>query len=114
MNNPEFVKWLRNVINPQAVPGGNSVCVDDYAKDGMSEYSYPKEFIVEGDSYRWSVSSCHTKRRHLCTHYELWFYGKAFKGGCQRISTGYLTKAKLRSGLKIIYNYYLTLKEEKQ
>jgi hypothetical protein len=112
MNNTEFIKWIRDEINPQAKANGNSVSVDDYSKDGMSEYSYPKEFFVNGDSYFWSISSRHTKGRHLCTHYELWFYGKAFKDRGQKIATGSLTKAKLRAGLKIIYNYYTASKEE--
>jgi hypothetical protein len=106
MINSEFIKWIRKVINPQAEPNGNSVCVDDYSKDGMNEYKYPKEFVVNGDTYSWSISRCHTKGRHLCTHYELWFYGIAFRTGSQKIATGNLTKTKLWSGLKVIYNYY--------
>lgn len=101
-----FVQWLREVINPQAGPG-NSVCVDDYTKDGMKEYTYPIKFVVNGDSYSWSIGSNHTKGRHLCTHYELWFHGKAFNSN-QRIATGSLNKSKLRAGFKVIYNFYLT------
>ena len=106
MNNAGFIKWLREVINPQAVPNGNSVCLDDFSKDGMTAYSYPIEFVVNGDEYSWTIIRYHTKRRHLCTHYEIWFHGKAFKGGHQKIATGELTKTKLKSGLKVIYNYY--------
>jgi len=111
MIDSEFIKWVREIINPQAKPNGNSVCVDDYSKDGMSEYKYPQEFVVNGDTYNWAISRRHTKGRHLCTHYELWFYGKAFRTGSQKIATGNLTKTKLRSGLKIIYNYYSASKE---
>ena len=60
---------------------------------------------VSGDAYMWSVSSAHTKRRHLCTHYEIWFFGPAFGSG-QRIATGSPTKAKIRCGLRKIYDYY--------
>lgn len=101
----DFIKWIRDVINPQAGPGNNA-CVDDFSKDGMKEYSYPKEFVVNGDLYSWTIGSHHTKGRHLCTHYELWFHGKAFKTGQQKIATGSLTLTKLRAGFKIIYNYY--------
>jgi hypothetical protein len=60
---------------------------------------------VSGDAYMWSVSSAHTKGRHLCTHYEIWFFGPAFGSG-QRIATGSPTKAKIRCGLRKIYDYY--------
>lgn len=53
--------------------------MNDYSKDGMTEYSYPKEFIVNGDNYYWNVSTAHTKNRHFAAHYELWFTGSAFK-----------------------------------
>lgn len=105
MNNADFIKWLREVINTQA-GSGNNVCVDDFTKDGMREYLYPKEFTVNGDQYSWSIGLHHTKRRHLCSHYELWFHGKAFKANHQKVATGNLTMTKLRAGLKIIYNYY--------
>ena len=29
MNNADFMKWLREVINPKAGPGNNA-CVDDF------------------------------------------------------------------------------------
>lgn len=101
-----FERWLRAVINPQADPAhGNSVALDDFSKDGMTEYAYPKEFTVHGDLYQWTASSAHTKGRHLCTHYEIWFYGPAFGPG-RRISTGGPTKAKIRRGLRVIYQFY--------
>lgn len=111
MNNQErkttmkFNEWVRKVINTQARVNGNSVALDDFSKDGNTEYSYPKTFSVNGDTYSWDVSTAHTKNRHLCTHYELWFSGAAF-GGTKRIATGTLTLGKLRKGLKEIYNYY--------
>ncbi len=53
----------------------------------MTEYSYPKEFIVNGDNYYWNVSTAHTKNRHFAAHYELWFTGSAFKCS-KRITIG--------------------------
>lgn len=104
-NRKEFIKWIREVINPQAMSNGNSVALNDYSKDGMTEYSYPKKFIVNGDTYYWTVSSNHTKGRHLTTHYELWFYGAAFKRA-KKIATGEITLSKVRKGLKEIYDFY--------
>lgn len=101
-----FQEFLRTVINPQANKSGNSVSLDDYSRDGMTEYSYPKEFVVDGDTYCWWTGKRHTKYRCLCNHYELWFAGKCFAGGSQRIATGDLTKGKVRKGLKVIYKYY--------
>ena len=103
---PSFLLWLRKVVQPQADPrSGNAAALDDFSPDGMREYCYPKEFTVSGDAYMWSVSSAHTKGRHLCTHYEIWFFGPAFGSG-QRIATGSPTKAKIRRGLRKIYDYY--------
>ena len=102
----EFIKWLREVVNPQAV-FGNNVCVDDYSRDGMTEYLYPIKFIVNGDQYDWTYGSHHTKGRHLCTHYELWFHSPAF--GHRKIATGPLNKTMLRKGLRVIYEYYKTM-----
>ena len=79
-NRKEFIQWIRDVINTQATPNGNSVCLDDFSKDEMTEYSYPKEFTVNGDRYYWNVSTAHTKSRHFTTHYELGFSGTALKG----------------------------------
>lgn len=104
-NRKDFINWIREVINPQANKNGNSVCLDDYSKDGMTEYSYPKTFIVNGDEYSWNVSTTHTKSRSLTTHYELWFTGKAFNE-TKRIATGEVTLSKVRKGLKEIYEYY--------
>ena len=74
---PSFLLWLREVVQPQADPrSGNAAALDDFSPDGMREYCYPKEFTVSGDAYMWSVSSAHTKGRHLCTHYEIWFFGR--------------------------------------
>ena len=74
---PSFLLWLREVVQPQADPrSGNAAALDDFSPDGMREYCYPKEFTVSGDAYMWSVSSAHTKGRHLCTHYEIWFSGQ--------------------------------------
>lgn len=74
---PSFLLWLREVVQPQADPrSGNAAALDDFSPDGMREYCYPKEFTVSGDAYMWSVSSAHTKGRHLCTHYEIWFFGQ--------------------------------------
>lgn len=104
-NRKDFIKWIREVINPQANANGNSVMLDDFSRDGMTEYPYPKTFIVNGDTYYWNVSTAHTKSRSLTTHYELWFNGKAFNGS-KRITTGEVTLSKVRKGLKEIYNYY--------
>ena len=104
-NRKEFIQWIRDVINTQATSNGNSVCLDDFSKDGMTEYSYPKKFIVNGDTYYWNISSNHTKGRHLTTHYELWFYGLAF-GNAKRIATGEITLSKIRKELKEIFNFY--------
>ena len=101
----EFIQWIREVVNPQATPNGNSICLDDFSKDGMTEYSYPKEFTVNGDRYYWNVSTLHTKGRHLTTHYELWFNGKAFNG-LKRIATGEITLSKVRKGLREIFEFY--------
>lgn len=100
-----FNEWVREVINTQASPDGNAVSLDDFSSDGNSEYFYPKEFTVEGDKYRWYISKTHTPHRHLCTHYEIWFHGRAF-GISARIATGMLTKEKIRKGLKQIFNFY--------
>lgn len=101
-----FLLWLREVVQPQSDPlSGNAVALDDFSPDGMREYCYPKEFTVSGDAYMWSVSIAHTKKRYLCTHYEIWFFGPAFGSG-QRIATGSPTKAKIRRGLRKIYDYY--------
>ena len=101
---PSFLLWLREVVQPQADPrSGNAAALDDFSPDGMREYCYPKEFTVSGDAYMWSVSSAHTKGRYLCTHYEIWFFGPAFGSG-QRIATGSPTKAKIRCGLRKIYD----------
>ena len=106
MKNEEFVRWIRAVINPQADPAhGSAAALDDFSSDGVSEFCYPKEFVVNGDTYCWTVSSAHTKGRHLCTHYEVWFFGKAFGAG-MKIATGSPTKAKIRKGLKQIFEYY--------
>lgn len=104
-NRKEFIKWIREIINPQATFNGNSVALNDYSKDGMTEYSYPKEFIVSGDNYYWNVSTTHTRNRSLVTHYELWFNGKAFKGS-KRIATGEITLSKVRKGLREIFDFY--------
>ncbi len=96
------------MINPQANKNGNSVALDDFSKDGMTEFCYPKTFVVHGDTYSWDISTAHTKNRSLCTHYELWFTGKAF-GGTKRIATGNLTLTNVRKGLKEIYQYYEVL-----
>lgn len=102
----EFNQWIRSVINTQADSScGNSAALDDFSPDGMSEFCYPEKFVVNGDTYLWSVSRAHTKGRHLCTHYEIWFFGAAFGPG-QRIATGEPDKAKVRRGLRIIFNYY--------
>ena len=79
---PSFLLWLREVVQPQADPrSGNAAALDDFSPDGMRE------------------------GRHLCTHYEIWFFGPAFGSG-QRIATGSPTKAKIRCGLRKIYDYY--------
>ena len=92
-----FLLWLREVVQAQADPrSGNAAALDDFSPDGMREYCYPKEFTVSGDAYMWSVSIAHTNGRYLCTHYEIWFFGPAFGP----------TKAKIRRGLRKIYDYY--------
>lgn len=106
--NDNFKKWIRNNINTQAAQGGNSVALGDYSKDGMTEYSYPKRFTLYGDEYCWDISSYHTNGRHSTTHYELWFYGRAFRGH-MKIATGALTLSNLKRGLKIIYDYYCNM-----
>lgn len=106
VENANFKRWLRADINSQAdAECGNAVALDDFTPDGMHEYCYPKEFSVYGDDYRWTVSSTHTRRRHLCTHYEIWFFGRAFGPGL-RIATGPPTEPKIRKGLRIIFDYY--------
>lgn len=105
-NRKGFIQWIREVINPQVTPNGNSVALNDYSKDGITEYSYPKEFIVNGDTYYWYVSKAHTRNRSLTTHYELWFNGKAFKGS-KRIATGEITLSKVRKGLREIFDFYI-------
>jgi hypothetical protein len=84
---------------------GNSVAVDDFSRDGMTEYFYPKEFTVNGNVYRWSIGKKHTKNRHLTTHYELWGHGKGI--GSYKVATGVLTKGKLFKFFKAIHNYYI-------
>ena len=101
-----FNEWVREVINTQATSGGNAVSLDDFTPDGNHEYYYPKHFVVEGDEYWWDISKRPTLGRHLCTHYEIWFHGIAFKGAV-RIATGVLTKGKIRKGLKMIYEHYV-------
>lgn len=106
MKRNDFNQWVRSVINSQADPAhGNSAALDDFSPDGMSEFCYPKDFVVNGDSYMWAVSSAHTKGRHLCTHYEIWFFGPAFGAG-RRIATGNPTKSSIRKGLRIVFEYY--------
>lgn len=106
MGDISFTQWVRTVINPQADPGqNNAVALDDFSRDGMAEYCYPKEFTVNGDVYRWTVSTSHTPRRHLCTHHEIWFFGPAFGAG-RRVATGSPDKTKVRRGLRIIYQFY--------
>ena len=103
---PDFLQWLREIIQPQADPSrGNAVALDDFSPDGMREYCYPKEFTVNGDAYCWTISIAHTKGRYLCTHYEIWFFGPVFGPG-RRIATGSPSKAKIRKGLRQIYYYY--------
>lgn len=107
MKTDEFVQWVRAVINTQADPRcGNSAALDDFSPDGMSEFCYPKKFTVAGDAYCWTISGAHTKGRHHCTHYEIWFFGKAFGSGL-KIATVGPTKAKIRKGLRQIYEYYM-------
>jgi hypothetical protein len=89
----------------------NSVSVDDYSKDGMTEYFYPKEFIVNGDQYRWSLGKRHTKGRSLQTHYELWGHSETI--GSYKIATGTLTKGKLFKFFKDIHKYYITAAMQK-
>ena len=101
----EFIEWVREVINPQA-DFGNNVCVDDYSPDGITEYLYPIKFYINGDEYSWSYGTHHTRGRHLCTHYELWYHGPAFRGN-QKIATGPLNKTMLRKGLRVIYEHYM-------
>lgn len=101
-----FQEFVHVVISPQADKNGNSVSLGDYSKDGMEEYPYPKKFVVDRDTYSWWMGKRHTKGRNLCNHYELWFVGKCFTGGSQRIATGDLTKSKVRKGFKVIYTYY--------
>ena len=49
---PSFLLWLREVVQPQADPrSGNAAALDDFSPDGMREYCYPKEFTVSGDAY---------------------------------------------------------------
>lgn len=100
-----FNEWVRDVINTQAVSGGNAVSLDDFTPDGNHEYYYPKRFVVAGDEYWWEISRRHTPGRHLCSHYEIWFHGVAF-GGSMKVDTGVLTKGKIRKGLKRIYEHY--------
>lgn len=107
VNHKDFMKWVREVINPQANKfHSNSVNLDDNSKDGNTEYSYPKDFKVLGQEYSWTYTRYRTKRRYLCSHYELWFHGPGLKNHHEKIATGKLTKYKIWKGLKKIYVFY--------
>lgn len=97
----EFKMYLSSMANMN----GNSVTVDDFSRDGMTEYSYPKEFILNGNTYSWSIGSRHTKGKHLCTHLEMWGHGKGV--GSYKFATGQLTKNKLFKFFKDIHKFYI-------
>ena len=83
-----FLLWLREVVQPQADPNsGNTAVLDDFSSDGMREYCYPHKRAV----------SLHPLRNLV--------FGPAFGSG-QRIATSSPTKAKIRRGLRKIYDYY--------
>lgn len=97
VNHKDFMKWVREVINPQADKfHSNSVNLDDDSKDGNTEYSYPKDFKVLGQQYSWTYSM----------DFQLWFHGPGFKDHNEKIATGELTKYKIWKGLKKIYTFY--------
>lgn len=100
-------KTFLRFISEQATMNGNSVSIGHYYNNGMSEYHYPYTFQVFGDTYSWSISTNHTRMRHLCTHYELWFHGKAFPAFASKIATGELTKSKLFKGFEKIRLFYI-------
>lgn len=86
-------KEFKMYISKQANKKGNSVTVDDFSADGMSEYSYPYNFTVDGIGCRWNMNKNHTKGKFLTTHYELW--GHSPLTGSYKVATGTLTKGKL-------------------
>ncbi len=96
-----FRDFLKEISAQASSIGANSVLIDDWYDNNTKEYSYPKEFILNGERYHWSISSRHTKGRHLTTHYELWGHGKVVGG--KRYSTGLLTRAKLFKFFRDIY-----------
>lgn len=102
----EFKEWVREVINSQAVANGNGVSLDDFSKDGNTEYLYPRQFIVNGDEYRWIITRKPTRGKSCSTHYVILFGGKCFNIHNTQIATGELTKSKIHKGLRIIYDYY--------
>ena len=99
-------------ISGQATMNGNAVSVDHYYNNGTAEYYYPKQFTVLGDTYDWSIGTRHTKGRHLCTHYELWFSGRAFPRCTGKIATGILTKGNLFNGFEKIRQFYISQLEQ--
>lgn len=103
---PSFLLWLREVVQPQADPrSGNAAALDDFSPDGMREYCYPKEFTVSGDAlYVVGFNRPHKGAVSLHPLRNLVFR-PAFGSG-QRIATGSPTKAKIRRGLRKIYDYY--------
>jgi len=108
--NNEFNKWVRSVINPQAHSNGNNISLDDFSRDGMREYLYPIIFVVEGVTYRWSYGTRKTRGRGMSSHYELWLHADV-SGFSKKIATGEWTLAKMRKGLRMIFdqlkqNYY--------
>jgi hypothetical protein len=107
MNIMDFNTWVRKVINTQADNSKcNSVSIDDFSRDGMKEFLYPKYFYIDGDEYLWTITRKPTRGKSCATHYILLFGGKCFSHNNCQVATGELTKGKIRKGLKIIYDYY--------
>jgi hypothetical protein len=98
----EFNSWIRNVINPQA-RHVNSISLDDYTRNGMTEYLYPKTFLVNGVEFRWSFGSRKTRGKGMSSHYELWLHANDWSFH-EKIATGEWTLGKTRKGLRMIYD----------
>jgi len=106
----EFKKWVREVINTQAQPNGNAMLLDDFKEDGFGEYSYPKEFFVNGIKFWWSMGYYKTRGKGMSSHFEIWLHSTG--SFSERVATGELTLAKIRKGLKMIYERFVREKNE--
>ena len=99
-----FNAWIREVINPQA-SYGNNISLDDFSKDGMTEYLYPLSFIVNDIEFSWSYGSHTTRGKGMSSHYVLWLYAKGYRFH-EKIATGEWTLGKTRKGLRMIFDRF--------